>query len=243
VNCLDARRALGAEPGRRTPELEAHLAACPVCAEYAADLARLDRAIRRALEVPVPAAPRVSARSASGAASAVPRAAADRPRSTGRRWLALAAGAVLVAVVAAALWSIQPREALATALVKHVVHEPQALVRTEEAVPQSAVRYVLARSGVRLEPGMPGVSYAQSCWFRGWFVPHLVVQTGRGPVTVLVLPHEKVAQPTPIDEGGYRGVIVPAPRGALAVLSRDAGGGADVAEVAARVVAAVRFVD
>jgi hypothetical protein len=243
VNCLDARRALGAEPGRRTPELEAHLAACPACAEYAANLAQLDREIRRALEVPVPADPRVSQPSASGAASAVPRAAADRPRTTGRRWLALAASAVLVALVGAALWSIQPREALATALVNHVAHEPQALAITEAAVPPSAVSYVLARSGVRLEPGMPRVSYAESCWFRGWYVPHLVVQTGRGPVTVIVLPHEKVAQPTPIDEGGYRGVIVPASRGALAVLSREAGSGADVVEVAALAVAAVRFVD
>jgi hypothetical protein len=242
MNCLDARRALGAEPGRRTPELVAHLAACPACAEYAANLAQLDREIRRALEVPVPADPRVSQPSAFGAASAMPRAAADRPRTTGRRWLALAASAALVVLVGAALWSIQPREALATALVNHVVHEPQSLAITE-AAPPSAVSYVLARSGVRLEPGMPRVSYAQSCWFRGWYVPHLVVQTARGPVTVIVLPHERVAQPTPIDEGGYRGVIVPAPRGALAVLSSEAGGGADVAEVAALAVAAVRFVD
>jgi hypothetical protein len=243
VNCLDARRALGAEPNQRTPELEAHLAACPACADYAAELARLDRQIRRALEVPVPAAPRVFQPSASGASNVARRAAANRPRTTGRRWLALAASAVLVALVGAALWSIQPREALATALVTHVVHEPQSLAFTEATAPPSAVRYVLARSGVRLEPGMPRVSYAQSCWFRGWYVPHLVVQTGRGPVTVIVLPHERVVQPTPIDEGGYRGLIVPAPRGALAVLSREAGGGADVAEVAALAVAAVRFVD
>jgi hypothetical protein len=235
VNCLDARRALGAEPSRRTPDLEAHLASCPVCAEYAADLARLDRVIRRALEVPVPPAPRAVEPSTL--------AAADRSRASGRGWLALAASAVLVVLLAATLWSIQPRAALASAVVDHVSRETQALTRTETVVPQSAIRYVLARSGVRLEPAMPQVSYAQSCWFRGWFVPHLVVQTLHGPVTVLVLPHEKVAQPTPIDEGGYRGVIVPAASGALAVLSRDAGSAADVAEVAARAAAAVRFVD
>lgn len=235
MNCLDARRALGAEPARRTPELEAHLATCPVCAEYAADLVRLDLAIRRALEVPVPAVRQVVGPS--------PLAAVDRPRATARGWLTLAASAVLVALVAAALWSIQPRTALATALVDHVTRETRAWTRTEAAVAPSAISYVLARSGVRLEPGMPQVSYAASCWFRGWFVPHLVVATPHGPVAVIVLPHEQVAQPTPIDEGGYRGVIVPAARGALAVLSRDAGSAADVAEVAARAGAAVRFVD
>ena len=38
-------------------------------------------------------------------------------------------------------------------------------------------------------------------------VPHLVVQTEMGPVTVMVLVHESVAKPVPFEEQGYRGVI------------------------------------
>jgi hypothetical protein len=65
------------------------------------------------------------------------------------------------------------------------------------------------------------VSYANSCSFRGYVVPHLVIQTGSGPVTVMVLVHENVAKSVPFDEQGYRGVIVPVPgHGSLAVLTR-----------------------
>jgi len=65
------------------------------------------------------------------------------------------------------------------------------------------------------------VSYASSCEFRGHQVPHLVLQTESGPVTVMVLVHEHVSKPVQFDEEGYRGVIVPVPgHGSLAVLTR-----------------------
>jgi len=65
------------------------------------------------------------------------------------------------------------------------------------------------------------VSYASSCAFRGYHVPHLVIQTASGPVTVMVLVHEQVVRSKRFDEQGYRGVIVPvAGHGSLAVLTR-----------------------
>lgn len=229
MNCVEARRALGAEPARRTPELEAHLRGCAECARYAAEVAAQDASIRRALAVPVPPAGR----------QLWADAAAPRPRP---RWLALAAGLAGAGVLAGVLWILQPREALATAVVGHMVYEPQAWAATHVPVPPEALGYVLGRSGIALAPDAPLVSYASSCFFRGWYVPHLVVQTPAGPVTVMVLRHEHVERPTPIDEGGYRGVIVPAGRGAFAVLAPAAVDAASLDEVIARVAAAVRFI-
>jgi hypothetical protein len=100
---------------------------------------------------------------------------------------------------------------------------------------------VLSRSGVAFSREVPLVSYAMSCKFRGWYVPHLVVQTAGGPITVMILPHERVPRPTPLDEAGYRGVIVPAAHGAIAVVSRGPVPAATTDEVVARVTAAVRF--
>jgi hypothetical protein len=66
------------------------------------------------------------------------------------------------------------------------------------------------------------VSYAAPCQFRGHVVPHLVVQTERGPVAVMVLADESAQdKPARIDEEGFRGVVVQAPRGALVVLGQD----------------------
>ena len=64
---------------------------------------------------------------------------------------------------------------------------------------------------LRLKPDAGVVSYASSCTFRGYKVPHLVVQTASGPVTVMVLVHEAVRHATQFDEQGYRGTIVPVP--------------------------------
>ena len=50
--------------------------------------------------------------------------------------------------------------------------------------PCCAIRTCVCAAGAGL------VSYANSCVFRGHHVPHLVVQTEAGPVTVMVLVHE-----------------------------------------------------
>jgi hypothetical protein len=100
---------------------------------------------------------------------------------------------------------------------------------------------VLGESHVRLKGGAGLVSYANSCLFRGHHVPHLVVQTDSGPVTVMVLPHESAWSSTRFDEDGYRGIIVPVPgHGSIAVLERGpATGMAEVQDVASKVLAAL----
>ncbi len=52
-------------------------------------------------------------------------------------------------------------------------------------------------------------------------MPHLVVQTARGPVTVLVLRNEHVKGKQNFRESGYSGVLVPVGPGTLAVMAAD----------------------
>jgi hypothetical protein len=63
-----------------------------------------------------------------------------------------------------------------------------------------------------------------------------VVQTDRGPVTVMVLRHERPAASVSFDEQGYSGRIVPAGPGSIAVIGAA---GADLGQVTARVLAEV----
>jgi hypothetical protein len=128
-------------------------------------------------------------------------------------------------------------DVLAAELVEHMAGEVYSWDETRP-IPQSALDLVLRRSRVRLDRAALGeVVYAHSCWFRGHWVPHLVLQTRGGPVTVMVLPAESVAAPQRFDEGGYAGVIAPAAVGAVAVLGR---GAMDVDEPLARVQRALR---
>ena len=65
------------------------------------------------------------------------------------------------------------------------------------------------------------IVYAQSCWFRGHYVPHLVLQTAQGPATVLLLRHEPVTRREAFREAGMTGIIVPARQGSIALLTRS----------------------
>jgi hypothetical protein len=190
-----------------------HVDSCPDCTRYTEQLRRFDGRLERAL--------RVTAETPSQVVSIwQPRSRTAAPRRR-RRWLAAAASVVLAAVVAGSLWVAAPGRSLAADVVDHMAEEPYAWARTDNPVPQQKLDRVLSEGHVRLKAEAGMVSYANSCLFRGHDVPHLVLQTSHGPITVMVLTHESVRRSTRFDEQGYRGVIVPVPdHGSLAVLER-----------------------
>jgi Protein of unknown function (DUF3379) len=220
VNCAEFRRQVGASPLEMTAEQDAHRAECPDCAAYAAQLVALEPRLRAAFAIPVP--------------PAAPQRRRDFSLPVG-----IAAAALLAATLAAILFGFYPRPSLAAAVTAHAQLEPDQWAG-HDPVGQAALDAILSRSGVALSPGGPTVTYANSCWFRGRYVPHLVVQTDRGPVMVMVLPREHVSAASYFSEEGYRGVLVPAPKGALAVLTP---GSADVAAVAAAVAERVHYLN
>ena len=157
-----------------------------------------------------------------------------------RRWTALAASIIGGVLIGTLLWVGGPRNSLTHDLLKHLDHEPEALVATKRLEEEAVLGRVLARGGIRLRPDAPLVSYASSCHFRGHTVPHLVVQTTDGPVTVMVLRNEGPASPASFVARGHAGRIVPAGPGSIAVVGAD---GVDLDEIAARVLAAVEWLD
>jgi hypothetical protein len=78
------------------------------------------------------------------------------------------------------------------------------------------------------------------CVFDGRVVPHLVVRMPEGPVTVLLLRHRAISEPVRLEREGFEGVVLPAPRGSIAVVGTDV---ADIDGVARRVFDAVDWGD
>jgi hypothetical protein len=230
MKCSEVRFALAADPSNVDSAVAGHLDACEPCAAYARDMSMLDDRLRAAMSVP---APEIMLPAGPQLAPSAP------PRRHVLRQFALAASIAGVALLVGMLWIGVPRQSLASAVVEHMAHEPYAWDRTQPMSIDS-VAPVLARSGVKLRDGMPGISYAHSCWFRGRHVPHLVVRTPDGPVTIMVLPDEEIGGREAFAEGGYRGMLVPAQRGSIAVLARDA---SDVDAVAGQALAAIAYVD
>lgn len=224
MQCLEFRRAAGGDPGHLSAEAQAHADACAACAGYLGELRAQDRTILRALQVPVPAEHRMAA--ASKHARATPR----------RRWYALAASILGGVLIGTLLFTSGPRQSIAKDAVDHVNHEPHALVVTQTPADPKKLAGVLNRAGLSLRPGIGTVSYAKTCWFRGRRVPHLVVQTDTGPVTVMVLRNEIVPEPVNFTERGFAGKIIPAGPGSIAIIGDD---DAELTQISQRVTDAV----
>ncbi len=217
-DCRHARLHIGAAPQHLPPEVTAHIATCADCSRFHGETLALDGRVRSALEVPLSRF----------------RERAPPARPVVRRY-ALAASVVLALLMAGGFWLLNPQPALAGEVAEHVVHEAGSW-DMHEPLPAAAVSEVLRQAGVEFDTSMP-VVYAMACPFRGRRVPHLVVQTSAGPLTVMLLPHEKVAGRTVFSEHGYSGVLLPAGNGAVAVLSRE---GAVPESVAIEIAGSVR---
>ena len=221
------RSAIMADPHDPNPELGAHRESCPECRAFTEQLLRFETRLERALRVDIQPRAEVLPFARKTAT------AAQRPRA----WMAMAATVLLGLAIAGGLWFTLPQRSLAADVVAHMAGEPEAWQRTDVSVPDAALNAVLQQSKLHLKPGAGIVSYASSCDFRGHKVPHLVVQTPTGPVTVMVLVHEPVSKSMRFDEQGYRGTIVPVPgHGSIAVLMRDSGPpSGDIERIAAQV--------
>ena len=62
------------------------------------------------------------------------------------------------------------------------------------------------------------ITYAQSCTINGREVPHLVIQGKHGPVVILLMPHEKVAEASTLNGENVHGVILPVGDGSIAIV-------------------------
>jgi Protein of unknown function (DUF3379) len=219
------RSQLLADPRNPDAQMREHRETCPECARFSERLLSFEGRLERALRIEIPSRENV-----------VLLAASRTPKRGPLRWMAMAAGVLIGAIVAGAVWLALPERSLAAAVVAHMAGEPDAW-RSVAAVPDPELETVLRESKLRLTAQTGTVTYASSCFFRGHHVPHLVVQTKSGPVTVMVLVHESVHHARQFDEQGYSGTIVPVPgHGSLAVLMRDPGADTqEVQQIAARV--------
>jgi len=208
MNCLEFRRCVGAEPSASGAGIEGHRAKCPACARHQDELRAMDAVIGRALAID-------AARIRKGDTTALPTGSATRRP----RWLALAASIMIGVTVGFALWIASPRPSLAREVIGHVAHEPDAMSGTAP-IAQATLAGVLDPEGTRLRPGLGDVTFAMRCVFEGHVVPHLVVRTARGPVTVLLLRHRSVSERVELAEQGYAGVVLPAPRGSIAIVGQ-----------------------
>jgi Protein of unknown function (DUF3379) len=226
MTCLEFRRRVGAEPFASDAGIEAHRSGCPACARHQDELRSMDDLIKRALAVELPR---------SVISGKVLTAAPVKTGNARRRLFAIAASLVAGVTVGIVLLVSAPRASIAREVFDHVMHEQHTMAVTTPMAPTELAE-VLDPDGTRIRPDVGDVTFAARCPFDGHVVPHLVVRTPDGAVTVLMLRHREISKRMRIAEQGFEGVVLPAPRGSIAIVGK---GVADIDGVAKKVFDAV----
>lgn len=211
MSCLEFHRRITIDPGDRDPRILEHAAACPPCTGFGQRLAQLDRSLRAAIDVAPPRemCARILLRQSCAERRAV--------RTRRRRWLALAASVLVVAAVAGGYWSYREPDSLSQAVLAHLDAEPIALA-PHGAIPVERINQIAQPTQTWIDDSIGTVSFARICPIHDAKAVHLVVEGDEGPVTVMILPHEKIDKKMAVRNQRYEGVIVPRAVGSVAIV-------------------------
>ena len=142
-----------------------------------------------------------------------------RRRSKAPIWFAVAATVVLGLSIALRMSPMfEEYETLADEVLAHLDHEPGALRVTEVPVTDRRLKRAVPASLAVFDREATLITYANPCIINGKRVPHLVIQGQHGPVTILLMPEEKVDETTPLDGNAVHGVILPVGDGSIAII-------------------------
>jgi hypothetical protein len=142
-----------------------------------------------------------------------------RKRSTKPLWFALAATVVLATSIGLR-WSgvFVTYDSLADEVLAHLDHEPWALRVTDKAVSDERLLEAVPATRAVFRRGDLLVTYANPCEINGKPVPHLVIQGVHGPVTILLMPEEPLAEATPLEGKAVHGIMLPVGQGSIAII-------------------------
>ncbi|MEA3412205.1 MAG: DUF3379 family protein [Pseudomonadota bacterium] len=144
-------------------------------------------------------------------------AEAHRPKRSRRVSAALASAAGIVALLGVMLWVPAGTDPIGDVVLSHVNRELHHLSDQENVSPERLSR-LLADYGTSLHGDLGMVSFASACAMRKRKGVHLVVQGERGPITVLVMPGERVGGRQVFEDTRFTGVILPMTVGAAAIV-------------------------
>lgn len=216
MNCKEYRQAFTSEPGFE--DESRHADHCVECHDYSAGILALDIDIARAMRISVPEfrMPELPDLDMSDVVALPARRRLSRPV-----WFGMAATVLLAAVVGLRLMGpgmVGTAGTLQEQVLAHVDHEPMALLPSRTPVSDRRLANAVPGNIATMNRDIGLITFAEFCTINGKDVPHLVIQGERGPITILLMPHEKVTEATPLYGVNIRGVILPVGDGSIAII-------------------------
>ncbi|RTZ76270.1 MAG: hypothetical protein DSZ02_01755 [Gammaproteobacteria bacterium] len=204
MNCKEFQRRLLEEPGSEDPEFLAHAKRCAECRADLVSALEFEERLKAALR------------------QAPPSNAVDHTPGN-RRHLLLGSvlGLAALFLVAFVVLRIQGSPAELPRLVtRHIHAEPELLSRQRPLDPMQVASVMASQQyGMRRLP--LAVVAAAPCWIRSGRGIHLVMQGSAGPVTILIMPAERLDGARPVQEPPLEGLVMPAVQGSVAVVAES----------------------
>jgi hypothetical protein len=209
MDCLEFRRIALADPRRPGRAAAAHAEECRRCREFLFRTLEEEAALAAALRVPVP----------EGLAARM----LYRPSAV-RRWLVSAAlaASLLVAAGIAFLVSAPSSDPLALASIEFVVYEEAQTIADARPTDWNALARVASEMGVALPQQLGTMRYICVYPLAGKAAHHLLVSTPLGKLTVLLVPEQPLAARTAASAHGLEAALLPAGKGAVAIVGASA---------------------
>ena len=218
--CDRARLLIGGDPQTVSVELDEHLQRCSDCPQFRERMLELEVRLQRAFAAgPVNSLRLQPLELSDTIANPIrPSKSAVPPRIRSRTW-SMGIGLAAALLMGVALWRGHPPPSLGAEVIAHIENEPGSWTATKP-VSAALLASVLEAGGIKLRAPLGlAVVYARNCSFQGHSVPHFVVNTEAGPITVMVLAQVQVHSPVRFQADEYRGLLLPLNGGGLAVVS------------------------
>lgn len=214
MNCKEYKEALTVDP---TFEGGAgHVEACAECQSYRTQMLTLNDKIASALKIAVPVLkmPQLPDLDTQNVASLFDRRILSKPV-----WFALAATVMLAVAIGVRLGEFGVSYGtLEEQVLAHVDHEPLSLLLSDTPVSDERLALAVPANIATMNHNAGLITYARSCTINGKNVPHLVIQGEYGPITILLMPDESVAEARTFEGENVRGVILPVGNGSIAII-------------------------
>ncbi len=214
MNCEEYKQTIAEDPNFDGGA--GHVSECAECRTYRDEMRALDVKIGHALALKVPDLVLPDLPDLENVVSL-----SNRRRLSTPTWFAVAA-TVLLAVFFSVRFAGDDSvdyESLADEILAHVSHEPSALRITDVAVSDDHLHEVVPANIAELDESAGLITFAASCPINGRNVPHLVIQGQHGPVTIILMPDEKISSAIALNDENHHGVILPVGDGSIAIVA------------------------
>jgi hypothetical protein len=216
MKCTEFQTRLMQEPACTEEAFLQHVSDCDSCRESYDQAMGFEALLLDAMEVDTPdeLADRVL-RAVNGGDGPV--------ASAGNFRLMMAASFMLLFLVAGWMgfqWGggVAYAEKLPQVVSQHIAKERHHL-QSQGQISDASVAQLFARFGAVMRTSMGEVVFAEACWIRYQHGMHLILREASGPVTLMFMPGEDIAQEQDLVWEQSRGLIVPTDYGSLAIIA------------------------